>query len=475
MTNTTDTALPEMPMGIPGFTYADLHDCDRLASLYERFCEEVQAVDAPFWAEWDAYRQAPDAPRSPIALSSLLTRMAPHVSRFLERLFDVGTATSALRTATHKQDDLFRFKVDFVRRRALPLLKGAAHQAHSAVDDEVVQRLAGVDVSQPHAAGVDVELAVAQAGCRLLDGEKIDKAAVADDIEALKRWCAARIHDAAYHRWVVFRFPENLEPWHLVPVERVNAAIPEQMIGPDAKLRRRDGFKLTDLRATRREVLSEINYCVLCHERDKDSCSKGYREAPPKGSDAPPKIAINALGIELNGCPLDEKISEMHMLRKGGDAIGASRAHRHRQPDGSGHRSPHLQRLHEGVHLPEAGACEHPADGDRHPDRCAEDAVGCRDLRPAHAVESAERAASLCAAVQRHERSRGRSRTGRLHARALPRERRLRCGRCRRAQSRATPRRHRRHREQRAAAHSELGRDLSPAGRARARRVRRCV
>ena len=32
---------------------------------------------------------------------------------------------------------------------------------------------------------------------------------------------------------------------------------------------------------------------------------------------------MNPLGIELNGCPLDEKISEMHTLRKDGDALGA--------------------------------------------------------------------------------------------------------------------------------------------------------
>ena len=51
------------------------------------------------------------------------------------------------------------------------------------------------------------------------------------------------------------------------------------MLGPDARLRRRDGFKLTDARMQPREVLSEIHYCVLCHERDKDSCSKGLHEA----------------------------------------------------------------------------------------------------------------------------------------------------------------------------------------------------
>ena len=316
MTNTPVTASPQMPLGIAGFTYADLHEPERLASLYERFCEEVMADDAAFWAEWDAYRAAPDAPRTPVALSSLLTRMAPKVSGFIERLFDVGAATSALASATRDQDDLFRFKVDFVRRRALPLVKGGAHVEVSAEDEARVAALVGAD-------GTDRELAVARAGCALLDREKTDKDGVAADLEALKRWCAARVHDHAYHGWVAFRFPENVEPWNLVQVQRPNAALIEQMIGPDGRLRRRDGFVLTDLRATNREVLSEINYCVLCHERDKDSCSKGLREPAAKGSDAPAKIAVNTLGIELNGCPLDEKISEMHMVRKQGDAVGA--------------------------------------------------------------------------------------------------------------------------------------------------------
>ena len=54
--------------------------------------------------------------------------------------------------------------------------------------------------------------------------------------------------------------------------------LPEALIGPDWRLRRRDGFKLTDARMQPREVLSEIHYCVLCHERDKDSCSKGLHD-----------------------------------------------------------------------------------------------------------------------------------------------------------------------------------------------------
>jgi NADPH-dependent glutamate synthase beta subunit-like oxidoreductase/NAD(P)H-flavin reductase len=299
-------------LGVPGYTFADLHDPERLSSLYERFCQEVEAADPVFWREWDAYRREPDRPRPPVALSNLLVGMAPHVSRFLKRLFDVDAPAAAIAQTTRDQDDLFRFKVDFVRRRALPLLKGGAHVVATAEDDAVVEAL------MAGASTRDRELAVARAGCAFMDRERASPAdeSLKSEVESLKRWCAARIHDRAFRGWVIFRFPENVEPFHLVEVEQLEPHLPEAMVGPEWRLRRRDGFKLTDARMKPREVLSEIHYCVLCHERDKDSCSKGLH-------DRDGKVAVNPLGIELAGCPLGEKISEMHLLRKAGDPVGA--------------------------------------------------------------------------------------------------------------------------------------------------------
>ena len=304
------------PLGVPGYTFADLHQPERLASLYDRFCEEAAAADPALWREWDAYRKAPDAPPPPVALSNLLIAMAPHVSRFLKRLFDVDAPAAAVAESTRAQDDLFRFKVDFVRRRALPLLKNGAHVAATPEDDAIVEALIA------DASGRDREIAIARAGCALLDAENANpqsnpQSAIHNpQYDALRRWCAARIHDRAYRDWVIFRFPENVEPFRLVDVEHPEPALPEAMIGPDWRLRRRDGFKLTDRRMQPREALSEIHYCVLCHERDKDSCSKGLH-------DKDHKVVVNPLGIALDGCPLDEKISEMHTLRKAGDALGA--------------------------------------------------------------------------------------------------------------------------------------------------------
>jgi len=309
---------PTMPLGVEGFSYPDLYSPARLQDLYERFCRGVAAADPAFWAEWDAYRSAPDAPRSPVQVSDLIVRMAPHVSRFVQTVFRVDGAAGDLRARTHDLDELFRFKVDFVRKRSLPLIKGGAHVHRELGDSAMIEALI-----EPF-AGLDPERAIAAAGCRLLDrevalraeGSDADKASLTQQIDALKRWCASCLHDPAYKEWVIFRFPETLDYHNLVQIQRPRPDLPESMIGPDAKLRRRDGFTLTDGRYTPRENLSEIHYCVLCHERDKDSCSKGIK-------DKTGAVTNNPLGIPLAGCPLDEKISEMHMLRKDGDAIGA--------------------------------------------------------------------------------------------------------------------------------------------------------
>jgi NADPH-dependent glutamate synthase beta subunit-like oxidoreductase/NAD(P)H-flavin reductase len=296
---------PFAPLGITDFTFADLHRPARLRQLHGRFVDQVKATEPELWAQWEQYREVPDS-LGAVARGNIVVAMAPHVSRFISALFGVGEHAEQLVAATRAYDVLFRFKIDFVRRRALPLLKGGAHVTATAEDHALVETI----------LSGDNEMALAAYGCSLLDREAADKTAVASEIESLKRWCAAHVHDPRYRGWVVFRFPENLDYDHLVQIQRLDPALPEEIVGPDERLRRRQGFVLTDNRYTRREVLSEIHYCVLCHERDKDTCSKGIR-------DKEGKVTPNPLGIPLAGCPLDEKISEMHTVRKRGDAIGA--------------------------------------------------------------------------------------------------------------------------------------------------------
>jgi NADPH-dependent glutamate synthase beta subunit-like oxidoreductase/NAD(P)H-flavin reductase len=63
--------------------------------------------------------------------------------------------------------------------------------------------------------------------------------------------------------------------------------------------------------------LYEIDHCIYCHDRDTDSCSKGMRNRKDG------TYKVNPLGVSITGCPLEEKISEMHVVKRQGDNIGA--------------------------------------------------------------------------------------------------------------------------------------------------------
>lgn len=69
-----------------------------------------------------------------------------------------------------------------------------------------------------------------------------------------------------------------------------------------------------------RDTLNEIHYCVYCHTSTGDFCSKGF---PVKKKQPELGLKQNSLDNILTGCPLDEKISEMNLLKKSGYAIGA--------------------------------------------------------------------------------------------------------------------------------------------------------
>src|SRR5262249_43535042 len=112
-----------------------------------------------------------------------------------------------------------------------------------------------------------------------------------------------------------FALPEKLDFDNLVAREFNYPELPTLFEGPPEGRRHRDGFRLTDERMTPREALREMHYCIICHPRDKDSCSKGFREK--EGT-----YKKNPLGIDLTGCPLNEKISEAHLLKREGHGIG---------------------------------------------------------------------------------------------------------------------------------------------------------
>ncbi|MCS6913306.1 MAG: FAD-dependent oxidoreductase [Myxococcales bacterium] len=304
-------------LGIEGFRYADLYSPHALRRLYERWLDELRAADAEVYASYLAYRDG--RALGPVERSELLCAVAPHVSRFVLRLFGPQTQRRAeeLRQLTEQELRIFRFKDEFVRRRALKRTLPEERFAEARAAGEALLASVGVTNTQD-------EKEVAEAVLRLLDREaELKKGSATDpallslrrDLDVLCDWVIARRKDLE-GRWISFVFPRPLDYQHLVHIVRSDPNLPEAFTGPPERRRERDGFKLTDRRMSVREVLGQVDYCMYCHDRDKDSCSKGLR-------DKTGALKQNPLGITLAGCPLGEKISEMHLMKRRGDPVAA--------------------------------------------------------------------------------------------------------------------------------------------------------
>ena len=239
-------------------------------------------------------------------------------------MFNVESERSGQIESVRLQDPIWVFE-SFITRRAVRKFKPeeAAALDAEALDAEL-QKLRREHY--PDTIAYDDELGISFIAAKLLEREKqLEQAKETDDQVAahlglLEAWSAAHAtQPIARNRvrgWVSFSVPHPVDYQQLVQIERPNQDLPEIMQGLDENLRRRDGFLLTDSRASKRQVLDEVDYCLYCHDRKKDSCSKGLYDKD--GS-----VKRNPLGIKLEGCPLDEKVSEMHVLKKQGDSIAA--------------------------------------------------------------------------------------------------------------------------------------------------------
>ncbi len=345
-------------LGMDGYRYSDLFDAAKLKKLAEEFYDEVVEHEPVLGDALNKYIAAHGLGFEKRAESKILTDAAPFLSEFIARMFAITSEKNELERAIIGQNPIWKYKF-FVQRRAIKKFKAEDIAASERFDlDRAITEFRNTAFDETLV--FDEELGIAALASQLIDAEEamakggetnaatagtVKKVAAAYEklkdkpfgklfsaailqidetgdllqikaaLQVVEAWSALHFY-AKEKRWAAFKTPHALDYQNLVHLIHPDPKLPNVMRGREAEMRRRDGFKLTDERGTMREALGEIDYCLICHERSKDSCSTGLRE--PDGT---PKR--NPLGIKLEGCPLDEKISEMHLLKKQGDPIGS--------------------------------------------------------------------------------------------------------------------------------------------------------
>ncbi|HUL57047.1 MAG TPA: pyridine nucleotide-disulfide oxidoreductase, partial [Usitatibacter sp.] len=285
-----------------GLRFEELYSRSGLERLDAQFMTALAGADAALAGRLAAARADP-AKLAAKEEAELLIAVAPHLDRFVAKLFAIEEEWQELVESHHRLAPLFRVKRKFVQRRAMLKYKAdvAATFDGPALEAEVAQRI----------GGKFDELVFAEHVLRWMAGE----ASHADDLGVSERFAAWAAHTEQgrwrYRGGVLFKPPQRVDPMHLVPLQ--TDASRGYSVHTLHHIRRREGFALTDPGTNLAGALDEANYCIWCHEQGKDSCSKGLREKTEAGQ--PIAFKKSAFNVPLNGCPLEERISEFHKLK----------------------------------------------------------------------------------------------------------------------------------------------------------------
>ncbi|MFA9460333.1 pyridine nucleotide-disulfide oxidoreductase [Thiohalorhabdus methylotrophus] len=302
--------MSDDPIRFDGLSYNDLRGPAGLQRLDERFRVHLEQQDPELLRRLVDFRQAASTPPA-LEHSQLLLDLAPHVEAFIAALFGIDAATREAGVATAAQNPPFAFQQEVVQKRTKRLW-GKVEEDFADLDAWLDDRLKAHGIDR-----ADRELAVGELTVALAADRKANKA----ELDRLAAW-AVRARETEEGRavtgdWVSFRTPDRVDVDHLVPVRKATDKSPNAVESP-GRFRARDGFELTDPRMSAREAQGEVNYCIYCHDHDGDFCSKGF---PEKKGQPELGFKVSAIGNTLHGCPLEEKISEMDLLKRDGYTI----------------------------------------------------------------------------------------------------------------------------------------------------------
>src|SRR3989338_33457 len=294
-----------------GFSFNELASAEGLARVDKTFLNKLASQNPEYYQDLLSYREQ-SKQFSALEISQLLINIAPLLEKFIADLFGIEEAVEALRLATLSHEPIFVFKEWYVLRQAKRRLnKNEVLASFGELNTWLTKEIEHSD---------DKELTVASLGQSYL----INQQAHAEDIEKLTQWCIQAMTTEegkeVVKDWVSFKLPHKLDHEKLVPMNSLVNDSLGRFEGPLETFRQREGFSLTDTRMTSREILNEVHYCEYCHKNQRDYCSKGFLL---KKKDPKTEFKINPLGEILTGCPVEEKISEMHFLKKEGHTIAA--------------------------------------------------------------------------------------------------------------------------------------------------------
>ncbi len=288
-----------------GLSFGDLYRREGLVRIDAAFTGHLKAVDAGLFKRvMEARGEFPARKQQ----SELIVELAPHVEDFIGEMFGIAAEVRALQARHDALAPVHALKRKFVQKKAT---SGVTAEKASAINGRACAMELAALFNEPL-----TEASFVDHVSRWLDDEANHTAqlAVAAQYAA---WAALSPAGREKHDGgVLFKVPHKLDMTHLIPVETLISGGIARLALPQHEWRHREGFKLTDAGMNLNGALDQANYCIKCHNQEKDSCSTGLKEKTGE-------FKKSFFGVTLAGCPLDEKISEMNLVKQRGHSVGA--------------------------------------------------------------------------------------------------------------------------------------------------------
>ena len=279
-----------------GFSFEQLQDAQGLQNLEQRFVQYLGELDPDIQNAYHTFRYDPEA-MSDQEYARWIIRMGPWVEGFVVKLFNLDLA--GLHHSYHRVEDMLWFRKHMV----LPVMR-KNYQLQSALPTyaDLESWMFAVLTKEQ----IEEKTLIAYA-------KQMDES---QDLEAIKRiqdWCFLCLSHPESHTsilsWPSFWVPKKRST-RLVEVDCDEDGTTIQSKHISAY--QREDFQFLDTYLDKPNTALQSDYCSFCHDKEVDYCRKGFLQSKKK-----PDLGFRKSdeGAVLSGCPLDEKISEMHWLK----------------------------------------------------------------------------------------------------------------------------------------------------------------
>ena len=258
------------------FSLKDLNSLSGLKRLDGSFLQYVKESDVELFSQINFHREK-SATCKTKEYSEFLVRLSPFLDDFISELFGISRENLVLQKEHEKFNAVYECRRKFVQRDAL--------KKYTKADIEKFN-FEEISLELKKFLGVITEQAIASA---VLDWQT-SPSQYRKQLETAAKYCAFMVHNNSS----LMLFDVPMSKSHIR--ERKISALKQNIIL---------GFDYRDQEQSLDKAVAHANYCIYCHKQEKDSCSHGIADT------------------EQNGCPLQQKISEMHLLKSQGLNIAA--------------------------------------------------------------------------------------------------------------------------------------------------------